>query len=155
MKYKYTYSVMDMLLADPVKPTSEEKRRHQLTRMFGGLHALEQDPNPTYDDWEVVSDALNMMETLVEMGWASDPDGLIEEAVKALGTAGQRHIDKQVPIRLDGVGIQVVRGLLEDYSEALAELPERTMISCHRKTEQRVQDIHAGRCETSDVRVHA
>ena len=155
MKYKFTYSVMDVLLADPVKPTPEVKRTHQLTRMFGGLHAIEQAENPTYDDWQVVSDALNMMETLVEMGWALDPDGLIEEAVQALGTAGQRHIDKKVPIRLSGEGIQVIRGLLEDYSEALAELPERTMMSCHRKTEKRVQDIMAGRCETSDVRVHA
>lgn len=155
MKYKYTYSVMDMLMADPVKPMSAVKKLHQLTRIFGGLHALEKDPEPSYDDWQVVSDALNMMETLIEMGWAKDPDGLIEEAVQALAIAGQRHIDKKVPIRLDGVGIQVIRGLLEDYSEAISELSERTMIFCHRKTEKRVQDILAGRVETHDVSVHA
>lgn len=155
MKYKFTYSVMDVLLANPVKPTPEENRTHQLTRMFGGLHALEQDVNPSYDDWKVVSDAVNMMETLVEMGWATDPDGLIEEASQALGVAGQRHVDKHVPIRLNGVGIQVIRGVLEDYAEALNGLSERIMISCHRKTEKRVQDILAGRCETHDVKVHA
>ena len=56
MKYKYTYSVMDMLMADPVKPMSDENKTHQLTRIWGGLHALEQDPNPSYDDWQVVSE---------------------------------------------------------------------------------------------------
>jgi uncharacterized protein YyaL (SSP411 family) len=155
MKYKFTYSTMDMLMADPVNPTPEKKRVHQLTRMWQGLHGLERDPNPSYDDWRVISDALNMMETLVEMGWASDPDGLINEAVTAMAIAGQRHIDVGVPIRMDGAGIQSVRGLLEDYAEALAELPERTMIHCHRKTEKRIQDILAGKIKINDVQVTA
>lgn len=155
MKYRYTYSVMDMLMADAVKPTPEAKQRHQLTRMWEGLHALEQSPNPTHDDWVVVSDALNLMETLIAMGWAHDPDGLIEEAVQALATAAQRHIDTGAPIRLSGAGIQTIRGLLEDYSEALKELPHRTIISCHRKTEKRIQDIIAGRTEAHDVNLKA
>ena len=155
MKFRKTYTVMDMLMASPYEPMPEAKRLQQLTRMWGGLAALEKDANPTHDDWAVVSDALNMMETLVEMGWAADPDGLVEEAVQALAVAGQRHLDRGVPIRLDGAGIQAIRGLLEDYSQAVAELPARTMISCHRKTEKRVQDILNGRCETHDVKVQA
>jgi uncharacterized protein YyaL (SSP411 family) len=154
MKYRYTYSQFDYLMADPVQPTPEKNRIHQLSRMYEGLQALEKDANPSYDDWTVVSDALNMMETLIEMGWATDPDGLIEESVQALAIAGQRHVDKGVPIRLNGQGIQVIRGLLEDYSAALEELPHRTMVSCHRKTEKRVQDILAGRVETHDVQVN-
>jgi uncharacterized protein YyaL (SSP411 family) len=144
MKYRYTYSVMDMLLADAVQPTPPEKQRHQLTRMWEGLRALEQDPNPTKEDWMVVSDAINLMETLVEMGWAQDPDDLVDEAAEALRVAGQRHIDTGAPIRLNGSGIQTIRGLLEDYAEALKELPYRTIISCHRKTEKRIQDMQAG-----------
>ena len=153
MKYKYSYTVMDMLLASTTEPMPEKNRIHQLSRMYEGLQALEQDANPSYDDWTVVSDALNLMETLIEMGWATDPDGLIEESVQALAIAGQRHVDKGVPIRLNGEGIQVIRGLLEDYSTALTELSHRTMLSCHRKTEKRVQDILAGRVETHDVQV--
>jgi uncharacterized protein YyaL (SSP411 family) len=155
MKYKYTYSTMDVLLADPVNPTPKEKQTHQLTRMWQGLHGLERDANPSYDDWKMISDALNMMETLIEMGWASDPDGLINEAVTAMAIAGQRHLDTGVPIRLDGAGIQSIRGLLEDYADALAELPHRTMIACHRKTEKRVQDILAGKIKPHDVMVTA
>ena len=92
-----------------------------------------------------------MMETLVEMGWAQDPDGLIEDAVYALAIAGQRHVDTGAPIRLDGKGIQIIRAMLEDYATALEELPHRTMMSCHRLTEKRVQDILAKRVKTHDV----
>lgn len=155
MKYKYTYSMMDMMLADPNEPTPLSKQTYQLTRMWEGLRAIEQEQNPTYDDWQVVSDALNLMETLVEMGWAKDPNNLIEDAVKALAIAGQRHIDTGAPIRLNGEGIVAVRGLLEDYAEALKELPHRTMIACHRKTEKRIQDIIYGRRKDHDVTVHA
>ena len=61
-----TYGLLDTLFARPDAPMPEEKRRHQLTRMYGGLHALETAPAPTPDDWRVVSDAVNLMETLVK-----------------------------------------------------------------------------------------
>ena len=151
MKYRYTYSYMDVLLASPIDPMPEKHRRHQLTRMWNGLRSMELDENPSYDDWEVVSNALNMMETLVEMGWAKDEDNLIEDAVYELAVSGQRHVDTGAPIRLSGKGIQTIRALLEDYASALEELPHRTMMSCHRLTEKRVQDILAKRVQTHDV----
>ena len=142
---------MDVLLASPIDPMPETHRRHQLTRMWNGLRSMELDENPSYDDWEVVSNALNMMETLVEMGWAKDEDNLIEDAVYELAVSGQRHVDTGAPIRLSGKGIQTIRALLEDYASALEELPHRTMMSCHRLTEKRVQDILAKRVQTHDV----
>lgn len=142
---------MDVLLASPIDPMPETHRRHQLTRMWNGLRSMELDENPSYDDWEVVSNALNMMETLVEMGWAKDEGGLIEDAVYELAVSGQRHVDTGAPIRLSGKGIQTIRALLEDYASALEELPHRTMMSCHRLTEKRVQDILAKRVQTHDV----
>lgn len=151
MKYRYTYSYMDVLLASPIDAMPETHRRHQLTRMWNGLRSMELDENPSYDDWDVVSNALNMMETLVEMGWAKDEDNLIEDAVQELAIAGQRHVDTGAPIRLSGKGIQTIRALLEDYASALEELPHRTMMSCHRLTEKRVQDILAKRVQTHDV----
>lgn len=142
---------MDVLLASPIEAMPEKHRRHQLTRMWNGLRSMELDENPSYDDWDVVSNALNMMETLVEMGWARDEDNLIIDAVQELAIAGQRHVDTGVPIRLSGKGIQTIRALLEDYAAALEGLPHRTMMSCHRLTEKRVQDILAKRVQTHDV----
>jgi hypothetical protein len=124
----------------------------QLTRMFEGLSALEKDPAPTYDDWKVVSDALNMMETLLVMGQVEDPDNLIGDAASALAKAGNRSL-KGHPIRLDASAIQLIRAILQDYCDVLDNLPARTMIQAHRQTESRVTKIIQGKSKPHDLRV--
>ena len=63
LKPRYTYSLLDVIAASPTEPLPEPKRRHQLTRMYSGLAAIEKSANPTRDDWAVCSDAVNLMET--------------------------------------------------------------------------------------------
>jgi hypothetical protein len=139
-------------MASPTEPLPVEKRMFQLTRMFEGLSALEKDPAPTYDDWKVVSDALNMMETLLVMGQVEDPDNLIGDAASALAKAGNRSL-KGHPIRLDGSAIQLIRAILQDYCDVLDNLPARTMIQAHRQTESRVTKIIQGKSKPHDLRV--
>jgi len=147
-----TYTHWDVLMSSPTEPLPVEKRMFQLTRMFEGLSALERDPAPTYDDWKVVSDALNMMETLLVMGQVEDPDDLIGEAAMALAKAGNRSL-KGHPIRLDGSAIQLIRAILRDYCEVLENLPARTMIQAHRQTESRVTKIIQGKSKSHDIMV--
>jgi hypothetical protein len=147
-----TYTHWDVLMASPTNPLPVEKRMFQLTRMFEGLSALERDPEPTYDDWKVVSDALNMMETLLVMGQVEDPDNLIGDAASALAKAGNRSL-KGHPIRLDASAIQLIRAILQDYCEVLDNLPARTMIQAHRQTESRVTKIIQGKSKPHDLRV--
>lgn len=45
--YVMTYGLLDTLFASPDAPMPAEKRRHQLTRMYGGLRALETAPPPS------------------------------------------------------------------------------------------------------------
>ncbi len=59
------YSLMDELMASGTEPMPKAKQRYQLTRMYEGLRAMETAPEPTVDDWRVVSDAVNLMETLI------------------------------------------------------------------------------------------
>ena len=160
--YVYRYSLLDVMMASPTQPLPEELRRHQLTRMHGGLEAMEKAPAPTTDDWRVVSDAVNIMETLVNNGpWLdcdgdpveiTDASGLLQDAVTAMAMAGKRHKDGG-NIRLDGAGIQAVRGVLADYSDLLEALPARTMIKAHRDTERRIHEILAGKKQPHDVTV--
>lgn len=138
------------MLASPTEPMDEKQRRHQLTRMWSGLAALETAEEPTRDDWAVCSDAVNLMETLIEGGRVEDTNNLLFDAMKALAEAGQRSFAGKT-IRLDGKGIQAVRGLLEDYAEILEVLPHRTMIHCHRLTENRLQKIMAGKSQPHDI----
>lgn len=151
-----TYGLLDTLFARPDAPMPEEKRRHQLTRMYGGLHALETAPAPTPDDWRVVSDAVNLMETLVlDMRICEDASGLLPDAVAALALAGARHLETGAAIRLNAQDIHIVRAVLADYSAMLETLSERTMTECHRRTERRVAEIHAGKSRPHDVQVVA
>lgn len=147
---KETYTMWDAMLASPTEPMPLAKRTYQLTRMWNGLAGLETSPEPTKDDWAVCSDAVNLMETLIEGGRVADTNNLLFDAMKALAEAGQRNFAGH-PIRLDGKGIQAVRGLLEDYAEILEVLPHRTMIHCHRLTEKRLQKIMAGKSQPHDI----
>lgn len=152
--YVPTYSQLDLMMASPTEPMPEASRRHQLTRMWGGLAAIERGAAPSTDDWRVCSDAVNLMESLVTDGYMQDAHGLLADAVQALAQAGRRHLAGQA-IRLDAAGIQAVRGVLEDYAAALAQIDHRTMLFAHRRTEARIREIHAGRKRAHDVEVMA
>ena len=148
------YTILDEMMASPTEPLPSAYRTHQLTRMYEGLHSLETAGEPSTEDWRVVSDAVNMLETLVvEMKVCDDDSGLLMDAVRALGVAGQRHKREGKPIRLDGPGIQAVRSILANYTELLEVLPARTMYRCHRLTEKRIHAILDGRTRPHDVEI--
>lgn len=113
---------------------------------------MERGSAPEPDDWRVCSDAVNMLETLVEMGVCEDQRGLLQDAVTALALAGKRNLAGS-QIRLDGAGIRAVRSVLEDYAEVIGTVPHRVMIRCHRRTEKRIREILAGRKRPHDVEV--
>ena len=149
-----TYTQLDVMLASSTEPMPEPKRRHQLTRMWGGLAAIERAAAPSTDDWRVCSDAVNLMESLVAAGWVDDAQGLLADAVQALAQAGRRHLAGHA-IRLDAAGIQAVRAVLEDYATALAQIDHRSMLYAHRATEARIWEIQRGRKRPHDVEVMA
>ena len=151
-------------MASPTEPIPAEDRRHQLTRMYNGLAAMETAPAPTTRDWRVVSDTVNLMETLTvtNNGWwigcdkepvqVKDASGLLMDAVTALAMAGRRNLAGGA-IRLDGAGIHAVRAILADYADLLDVLPARVMIRCHRLTEKRLHELMAGKRKPHDVEV--
>lgn len=147
------YTLMDELMASPTEPLPKDWRTHQLTRMYEGLHQLETAETPNKDDWRVVSDAVNLVETLVlEMKVCEDANGLLSDAMQALTKAVERSKAGH-SLRLDGQGIVAVRSVLQDYAELIDTLPARTMIRCHRLTEKRVQEILQGKKQPHDVKI--
>jgi hypothetical protein len=150
-----TYTWMHALLASPIEAMPQEKRNFQLIRMWQALADIEQAPSPSVEDWRVVSDAVNLLETLVtDMKVCEDASGLLNDAVAALASAGRRY-HQHGTIRLDAIGIQAVRAVLEDYAQALDALPHRTMVNCHMKTEIRIRGIYQGTKQPHDVEVMA
>lgn len=157
------YSKMHELLASPSQPMPIENRRHQRMRLADALHELMHAPRPGNNCWRVISDAINLTETLVQHGEApitdpatgniiashwlgcdgepveiGDTSGLLQDAIAAMTKAGQRMLDGK-PMRLDGPGIEAVRAATTDYLDALDTLPARTMVRCHRSTEKRTR----------------
>lgn len=152
-KAQQIYSMFDEMMASPTEPLDTEKRQYQLLRMYEGLRALEIAPEPSVEDWRVISDAVNLMETLIlEMKICEDSNGLLMDAITAMAKAGQRNLAGGV-IRLDGPGIQAVRAVLSDYADVLEVLSARTMVRCHRLTEKRIHDILEGRKRPHDVEI--
>jgi hypothetical protein len=150
-KITNTYTVMNELLASPTEPLPLEKRTYQLTRMYEGLRALEMDADPKPEDWRCVSDAVNLMETLVrEMRVCDDSSGLLQAAVEALAKSAKRYKCGGA-LRLDGAGIQAVRSVLDDYATILSQADARTMVRCHRLTERRLIALINGKLNSTDV----
>lgn len=158
----YRYTLIDVMMASPNQTLPTAHKHHQLTRMHQGLEALEKAPAPSTEDWRVVSDAVNLMETLITNGpWPdcngdlveiSDNENLLQDAITALALAGKRH-RAGGPIRLDGLGIQAARAILEDYADLMEVLPARTMIKAHRETERRIHEILIGKKRPHDIEV--
>jgi hypothetical protein len=151
---KRQYTMMDVLLASPTNQMPVAKQIYQLDLMRKGLNALEKSDSPTAEHWRCVSDAINLLETMLEMGLIEDTEGLLKDAVFAMGEAGARAM-KGKAIRLSGKGIQACRAVLDDYAAVMKALPERTMIKAYMKTEKRISDIVAGRSRVHDVAVVA
>jgi hypothetical protein len=149
------YTLLDEMAASPTEPLPLAWKTYQLTRMYEGLAAMEKAPSPTTDDWRVVSDAVNLMETLIEtMQVCEDSSGLLMDAITAMAHAGRRNTAGGA-IRLDGAGIQAVRAVLEDYAALLDVLPARAMIRCHRLTEKRLHELLDGKRKPHDVEITA
>lgn len=149
-----TYTLVDEIVASPTEPLPADFKRHQLTCMWGGLVALETAPEPSKDDWRVVSDAVNLMETFIrDMQICQDPGNLLDDAVTALAMAAKRQRDHGKALRLDGPGIQATRAILEDYAALLDVLPHRTVVRCHRMTERRIRKVLAGIKNPHDIEV--
>lgn len=151
---KRQYTMMDVLLASPTNQMPLDKQNYQLNLMRLGLHAMEQADEPTPEHWRCVSDAINLLETMVGMGLIEDTEGLLKDAVFAMGEAGARAM-KGKSIRLSGAGIQACRAVLNDYAAVMKVLPERTMVQAYMKTEKRISDIVVGKSRAHDVKVIA
>lgn len=152
MKHRHhpTYTLLDELAASPTLPLPAEHRRHILTQMWSGLASIERGEQPSPDDWRMLSDCVNMLETLISMGVCQDSSGLLQDAITGLAMAGRRNLAGHA-IRLDASGIKAARAVLEDYAELLEQLPHRTIVRCHRITEKRIREILRGKKKPHDI----
>lgn len=148
----FTVSLAQVLIASPTQPMTPRQRRLQLTKMWAGLAAIETQPDAGAHEYRNVADAVNLLETLREMGHAVDRSGLLDDASAALHAAVQRY-QHHGTMRLDGPGLMAVRGALEDYAAAVETLPARVILIAHRETERRQREVLRGISRAGDALV--
>lgn len=142
------YSLWDELRADPVQPLAIQDRINTVGRMADSMAALKLDPCPPVEDWRRLSDMVNMVHTLVDMGEMVDSQALLADVFEAMVKASDRYKAGQ-PLRFDGPGVQAMDALFQDFSTAVSVLPARTMIRCHRLTVKRLQAVRKGQQKVS------
>lgn len=146
------YTLLDEITASATAPMPEPTRLAHMNTIRQALYAIETLDRPTRDHWRCVSDAVNFMETFIrDLKLCADPGDLLTDAIAALAFAGQRHIERGLPIRLDGPGIAAVRAIVADYHEILQQVPHRVAIRCHRNTERRIRKVLHGVKQSHDV----
>lgn len=153
-RHRTHYSHMDVLLASPTQPMPAASRLHAMTRFYQALDAMQTAPNPTPEDWRALSDAVNLVETMLSTGLATDEGGTKAACIEAMGQAGQRYLAGKA-MRLSGPGIQAMRALLADLDELMQLMPHRDMVRVHIATEKRVAEILRGKVRPGDVVVAA
>lgn len=142
------YTLWDELRADPVQPLSIKDRLNTVGKMSDSMAALKLDPCPPVEDWRRLSDMVNMVHTLVDMGEMVDSQALLADVFEAMVKASDRYKADQ-PLRFDGPGVQAMDALFQDFSTAVSVLPARTMIRCHRLTVKRLQAVRKGQQKVS------
>ena len=150
LAWRPTYSSTELLMADAERPMTSARARHQLTRMYLAMEAIARGQHSTGEDWRLLTDAINLMETLVTAGIARDESALLTDAVTAVAKAWERSGRTGEGMRLDGPGLAACRAVLADWSAAVQQLPERTILAAHVATELRIHSI----LTRSDVREH-
>lgn len=120
-----TYSHWDVLLASPTEPLPLKKRQYQMGLMLKALENCK--TKPSVHDIAALSTAVDLMETLRDMGHLEDNEKALEDAMIAL-----------MHENLNDIEVRMFEGILEDYQMVMDNLPARTMIAAHRETEKRL-----------------
>jgi len=125
-----TYTHWDVMLASPTDPLPLKKRQYQMNLMRKALENMKS--TPSVMDIAALATAVDLMDTLRQMGHLEDPEKAIEDAMVAL-----------MQDNLNDLEIKLFEGILEDYQMVMDNLPARTMIMAHRAIEKRIERIAA------------
>ena len=120
-----TYTHWDVLMASPTDPLPLKKRQYQMNLMRQALENCK--TKPSVMDIAALSTAVDLMNTLCDMGHLEDADKALEDAMIALMHDSFNDIE-----------VRMFEGILEDYQMVMDNLPARVMIAAHRATEKRL-----------------
>lgn len=156
---KQFYTIYDELGASKTKPLPLPRRDRHLGPIHASLESVTTGASPTLNDVGYVSDAVNLLDTAVNMRFNEQgtdyeaieyPADEIQQACDAIGRCVVRQRTTGV-YRFDAQGLSAVRNVIEFYSDLLEILPERIFIKIHRKTVAQQIDALMGKLKSPNL----
>lgn len=135
------------------RTVAEKTRRSVMLRYLSALESIATGSSPSVEDLRDISDVINVCETLVESMGRMDRrevSPLIENAVAAVVGAAERYRSGKA-IRMDGIGLESVRTLVDIYGQCLERLSEHEMTMATEMTSRRLEAIQRQRRPGADV----
>jgi hypothetical protein len=130
--------LLDMLFASTTQPIGH-RATTQLIHMRSGLDALRTGQACQPEHWRAVADAVNLCESLIELGHMADDGDCIAAASQAMAQAATSHKQQGQPLALTGQAFETVAQVLEAYEQAVQALPERALVEAYNRTSAKVQ----------------
>ena len=131
------YSFMDALFASPTEPMPVETQNLYFELILSALEEIEGDLSIPH--WNALSEMVNIMQTLVIHGFCEDTEGLVEDAIAALASAGRCHL-QGIALRVGLSEQNSVRAIAADFMDIVKAIPHRDMVRLHRATQVRIQN---------------
>jgi hypothetical protein len=138
-KYKPRDCINPMSAFAPA-PKSEQMRI--MVYFWSALESVQRGANPSSEDWQALSDAINTVETLArtEKLPKSETMVFVNKAVEAMVHAANRH-KAGGAMRFDGAGLQAVRDVVSIYEQAMSQLSALTMGRAQMQTQEAINKL--------------
>lgn len=136
-----------------IAPAPKADRDALMLRFNSALDALARQQHPGEEEWRLVADAINTVETLVDpMGRLLHDEVMpsVDRAIKGMGDAARRFREGK-SMRLSADGLEAVRDVIAVYQQCLDGLTGAEMDEARHRTQLRVNALLKARESTAEV----
>lgn len=125
-----------------MSPAPKSKRDRVMLSFHTALESMVSGRHPGEEEWRSLSDAVNSIETLVGMGKLLDHEvmPMVDAAIAAMVGAAKRYRAGN-GMRLDGVGMEAMRRIIDVYDQCLIGFTEAEMAEAQHRTQERLNAI--------------
>lgn len=135
-----------------MRPATKEKRDRVLLSFHTALESIAVGKHPGEEEWRALSDAINTVETLVNMGKLVDHEimPVVCAAIEGMVGAARRFRAGQ-GMRLDGAGMKAIREVVDIYEQCLDGFTEAEMAQAQHETQMRLEAIWRSKSRQANV----
>lgn len=125
-----------------MSPAPKQKRERVLLSFHTALESIAVGKHPGEEEWRSLSDCINTVETLVNMGKLIEQEVMpvVCAAIEGMVGAARRFRAGQ-GMRLDGPGIKALREVVGIYEQCLEGLTEAEMAHAQHETQLRLEAV--------------